>query len=78
MNKEIDEQDLDELFAHYGVELLPERRAGVIAVYRDLMAKAALLRHSDNPHTEPASVFDVNAVLATDASSVATKGFGTT
>lgn len=42
---------------------IPEdRRAGLLAAYRDLRHMVALLRHDLTPDLEPASTYDIAAV----------------
>lgn len=60
------EREFDVLMARSGIRVPDERRAGSIAVYRDLRRMAALLREPRPAESEPAIVFSLEAFLRAD------------
>ena len=57
------EQELDMLMAKAGVELPAERRAGVIAGYKDMKRVAALLRQSRTAADETSNIFRLTGFM---------------
>jgi hypothetical protein len=53
------EQEFDMLMAKAGIELPADRRAGVIAGYKDMKRMAALLRQPRTAANEPSNVYSL-------------------
>lgn len=55
-------REFDRLAAQRGIVVPPDRRAGVLAGYRDLRAMTRLIRRPRAAEDEPANVFDITQV----------------
>ncbi|WP_341718647.1 hypothetical protein QQG74_02405 [Micromonospora sp. FIMYZ51] len=58
-----DDHVLDVLMARAGISPPDDRRAGVLAGFRELSAMAAMMRQPRDASAEPAIVFDLAEVL---------------
>jgi hypothetical protein len=56
-------RELELLLASRGIRVPEDRFGGVYAVHQELMRMAALLRRPRAAESEPASMFDLRAVL---------------
>jgi hypothetical protein len=61
-----DDREFDLLMAARGIDVPPDRRAGAVTVYRELLGMAARMRQPRAAESEPAFVFDLETVLRAD------------
>jgi hypothetical protein len=57
------EQEFDMLMTKAGVELPADRRAGVIAGYKDMKRMAALLRQRRTAADEPSNIYSLKGFM---------------
>jgi len=57
------DQEFDVLMAKAGVELPADRKAGVVAGYKDMKRMAALLRQPRTAADEPSNVYSLTGFL---------------
>jgi hypothetical protein len=57
------ERELDMLLAKAGAAVPPERRAGIVAGYRDMKRKTALLRQPRTAADETSNVYSLSNLL---------------
>ena len=60
------EHEFDLLMASRGIDVPPDRRAGAVTGYRELLEMAARLRQPRAAECEPAFLFDLATVLRAD------------
>jgi hypothetical protein len=57
------ERELDMLMARVGAEVPADRKAGVIAGYKDIKRMAALLRQPRSAAAEPSNIYSLTPCL---------------
>jgi hypothetical protein len=57
------ERELDVLMAKAGAEVPADRRAGLLAGYKDMKLMAALLRQPRTPADEPSNVYSLTGFV---------------